>query len=463
MILRLFTTILLAIGMAIALTHHSIANTKYSASKTNHAAAYLSARQAQKERDWLNASKYWGIVLKETPMESEIPHILSRAALTSLAAGEYETAIEYAQKNADEHKDALTVFDTMILSANAVNQGDMKRFNKLLDSIDDEAFQQLVVPTIKNYMEKADGSEKIRYATALMDLAKLFLSEGREDSTLLFARLSAFLDPASGEINALLGDSLFSSADYDQAIIHYKRVTGDIEAYTRSRLLAARALRHLDRNDEAIKMLKDLSKETESADVLYELADYYRLDKDYKQAEKGYSYLISSFGEGDIPQRYAYAYYLRGIAKERNGHWDDAVKDFQKALDVFPENADILNYLGYGWIDRGENIEEAENMIRKALEIKPNDGYITDSLGWALYKKGEYEEAVKYLERAVELEPYDPIINDHLGDAYWEANRKQEARYQWKRALNYYTDDTPPELSLATIEQKLEQGLDQKK
>ena len=126
-----------------------------------------------------------------------------------------------------------------------------------------------------------------------------------------------------------------------------------------------------------------------------------------------------------------------------------------KALEYFPDDAHILNYLGYGWIDRDKNIDQGIKMIRHALKIEPNDGYITDSLGWALYKKGQYEEAVTTLEQAVELVPYDPVLNDHLGDAYWRVGRRQEARFQWRRALSL----DPEREEIGKIETKIETGL----
>jgi tetratricopeptide (TPR) repeat protein len=126
------------------------------------------------------------------------------------------------------------------------------------------------------------------------------------------------------------------------------------------------------------------------------------------------------------------------------------------ALEMKPGQPLVLNYLGYSWIDRGENLERGLKMIEKAVELRPEDGYIVDSLGWAHYRMGDYAGAVQYLEKATELVPEDPTINDHLGDAYWQTGRLVEARYQWRRALQF----GPQENEVKPIEAKLERGLD---
>jgi Flp pilus assembly protein TadD len=158
---------------------------------------------------------------------------------------------------------------------------------------------------------------------------------------------------------------------------------------------------------------------------------------------------------GKVESYHWSVFYSRGIALERSKQWKRAETDFLKALDLEPKQPYVLNYLGYSWVDQGLNLDRAQKMIEQAVELRPNDGYIVDSLGWAHYRLGRYEEAVKELERAVELRPEDPVINDHLGDAYWKVGRRLEARFQWLRArsLNPETD------VLAGIEKKLKEGL----
>ena len=143
------------------------------------------------------------------------------------------------------------------------------------------------------------------------------------------------------------------------------------------------------------------------------------------------------------------------MSYERSKKWKNAENDFLLALELYPSQPLVLNYLGYTWIDLGINLEKAESFIEKAVKLRPNDGYFIDSLGWAYYRKGAYRKAVEELEKAVALVPNDPIINDHLGDALWRSGYKNEAIFQWNRALLY-----KPEVDLLeNIKLKLRNGL----
>jgi tetratricopeptide (TPR) repeat protein len=190
-----------------------------------------------------------------------------------------------------------------------------------------------------------------------------------------------------------------------------------------------------------------------SYDAWITKADFLRDAKHFVEAADAYSHALALVPQPD--RNHAMLFYFRGIAYERAGIWDKAEADFRKSLALSPDQANVLNYLGYSMIEKRINIPEAMDMIRKAVELKPNDGYIVDSLGWAHYHMGEYEEATKHMERAVELRPEDPIINDHLGDAYWRAGRRLEAKFQWQHAR----DNKPEPADLAKIEKKLKEGL----
>jgi Flp pilus assembly protein TadD len=146
-------------------------------------------------------------------------------------------------------------------------------------------------------------------------------------------------------------------------------------------------------------------------------------------------------------------YFSRGIARERLQRWPEAEADLQRALELAPEQPDVMNYLGYTWIDRGERLQEGLAMVQRAVELRPHSGAIIDSLGWAYFRLGDYTQALEHLERAVELEPADPTLNDHLGDVYWRLDRRIEARFQWQRALTLDPDN--PE----AIQAKLANGL----
>jgi tetratricopeptide (TPR) repeat protein len=148
-------------------------------------------------------------------------------------------------------------------------------------------------------------------------------------------------------------------------------------------------------------------------------------------------------------------YYQRGIAYERLKEWPKAEPNFRTALVLQPDQPQVMNYLGYSWVDMNMNLDQALDLIRKAVDLRPGDGYIVDSLGWAYYRLGKFEDAVRELEKAVALKPDDAVLNDHLGDAYWRAGRKLEATFQWAHAR----DMKPDEDVMAKVQKKLAEGL----
>ena len=154
--------------------------------------------------------------------------------------------------------------------------------------------------------------------------------------------------------------------------------------------------------------------------------------------------------------RYWVLFFTRGICHEMTGDYIASEADFRQALVLNPEQPQVLNNLGYSLVEQRRNLDEALGMIERAVELQPDSGYITDSLGWVFYRLGRYDEAVAPMERAIELLPNDPIINDHLGDVYWMVGREREARFQWERALSF----EPTEEDAERIRLKLEIGLD---
>ena len=179
-----------------------------------------------------------------------------------------------------------------------------------------------------------------------------------------------------------------------------------------------------------------------------------RRDEQYAEAAVAYDGALALIPD---PESHHWPlFYQRGISYERSKQWDKAEADFRKALDLQPDQPLVLNYLGYSWVEMRKNLAEAQAMIEKAVEQRPEDGYIVDSLGWVLYRLGDFPGAVKHLERAVELRPVDPVINDHFGDALWQVGRRIEARFQWKRALSFEPEDK----DAIRIRKKLAQGLD---
>jgi tetratricopeptide (TPR) repeat protein len=295
---------------------------------------------------------------------------------------------------------------------------------------------------------------KAGMAETMFSIAGWLNDEQTIDAALIYAQLALMLKKDFDAGQLLLGDIYESTARYDKAIEAYDQISKSSVLHEKAAIEIAVNLHQLQRSEEALEKISTvLSTNSKSYDAWITKADFLRDAKRFLEASEAYSKAIALLAKLD--RSHAPLFYFRGIAYERAGLWDKAEADFRKSLELSPDQANVLNYLGYSMIDKRINLAEAMEMIRKAVELKPNDGYIVDSLGWAHYQMGEYEEAAKHLERAVELRPEDPIINDHLGDAYWRAGRRLEAKFQWQHAR----DNKPEPADLAKIEKKLKEGL----
>jgi tetratricopeptide (TPR) repeat protein len=206
---------------------------------------------------------------------------------------------------------------------------------------------------------------------------------------------------------------------------------------------------------DGILKLKALSAmQPKEADVWTALGDLFRSSDQYQEATAAYDKAIAGIPAGD--RRLTGLYYARGVSFERSNRWADAERDFQAALKINPDRADVLNYLGYSWIEKGQNLDQAVSMLEKARALRPMDGFIADSVGWAYFRLGRYQDAVRTLEEAVQLAPGAADVNDHLGDAYWRVGRKIDARYQWQHALAM----NPDAKEKPVLERKLQFGMD---
>lgn len=281
------------------------------------------------------------------------------------------------------------------------------------------------------------------------NVARLLNREQLRTEALLFIRMALDLAPDDAGAKFSLAQLLEARERGDLAIEAYEKVDPQSPYSWYARLGVADVLHARGESDEAIRLLRAMSSERpERADAPRALADLLRITERFDGAVAAYDLAVKRM-DGDPDWGLLYT---RGIALERAKRWDRAEQDFLKALDVSPEQPLVLNYLGYSWVEQGVQLERARKMIETAVEKRPRDGYITDSLGWVLYRLGDFENAVVHLERAVALEPGDPVINDHLGDAYWVVGRKLEARFQWLRSLSLEPDrDTE-----AVLRQKLD-------
>ena len=302
-------------------------------------------------------------------------------------------------------------------------------------------------------------------ATAKDGLAEVFfniagvLAQGRSsDLALIYGRLALRLKPSFPLAQLLLGGLLESLSRGADAIIIYNQVSPQSALHWSARLSRASILDEMGRTEEAITLLQQMAVERKDRfEPLTRMGDLYRSKKKFEKAINAYNWALKRINTSD--ETHWSLFYARGIAFERTKNWQYAERDFLRALELSPEQPLVLNYLGYSWVDRGVNLSRAKNLIARAVELRPNDGYIVDSLGWVLYRLGDFAGATKHLERAVILRPEDPTINDHLGDAYWRVGRKFEARFQWKRALSL----DPEKEQIPVIRKKFRDGLNGQK
>ncbi|HJR20589.1 MAG TPA: tetratricopeptide repeat protein [Dongiaceae bacterium] len=291
-------------------------------------------------------------------------------------------------------------------------------------------------------------------AIAYTQVAMELMADDYNGDAMWLTHLALDLDPKLDIAALALGD-LHRQADHlDQAIAAYNQVPDSSIFRRPSQLSIAESYRRQEKFAEAESLLRKLM-DGDKADIsaAQQLGQLLRSNKKFEEAAKVYGVAIDRLGTLE-PEDWQLFYY-RGISYERAKQWPPAEKDFQKALELSPDEPYVLNYLAYTWVERRENLDQALKMLEKAVSQRPEEGFIIDSLGWAHYMLGRYPEAVGELERAVALAPTDPVLNDHLGDAYWKVGRQQEARFQWSRALSF---DPEPDQA-PKLQQKLEQGL----
>jgi tetratricopeptide (TPR) repeat protein len=292
-------------------------------------------------------------------------------------------------------------------------------------------------------------------AEALYGIGATLTRRGGEDLALVYLQLALYLQPNHSMALLSLADLYESVKKPQMAIKVYERVPANSPLKKNAQIQLATNLDTADRSDEAIKILKGVTAEDpKDIEAIMALGNIERGRKKFADCAETYTKGIEAMPAAAEKNAWV-TYYYRGICEERSKQWSKAEADMRKALEMQPEQPHVLNYLGYSWIDQGINLDEGMKMIKRAVDQRPDDGYIVDSLGWAFYRIGNFEDAVKNLERAIDLKPEDPTINDHLGDAYWRVGRTLEAKFQWAHAR----DLKPEPEELPKIEAKIENGL----
>jgi tetratricopeptide (TPR) repeat protein len=278
--------------------------------------------------------------------------------------------------------------------------------------------------------------------------------DGGEEMAAVYLQLALFLEPKAELPLLTLASLQGQMKNYEKSVDILGRIAAESRLKPMVDIQIGRYYSLLSKFDESRRALEaSLEKAPKDVDAILALGDVLRSNKKFAEAAEVYSRAVALNPQ---PQKSDWSiYYYRGICYERTKQWPKAEADFFKALELNPNEASVLNYLGYSWIDMGLNLDKGLDLVRQAVELKPDDGYIVDSLGWAYYRLGRYDDAVRELERAVLLRPEDPVINDHLGDAYWHVGRQLEATFQWRHSV----DLKPEPEDLTRIQKKLKEGL----
>jgi tetratricopeptide (TPR) repeat protein len=358
-------------------------------------------------------------------------------ALMAEAAGDTELALDLAGRAFEAEPYVARMAE--VYARMLANSGDTDAALDVLNAFEAEGMSHPIVDLVRQTIES--GRRPGVFATSVqVGAAEMFhgigvaLSrDGSSDLALVFLRLGTYLDPSADAIAMALGQLLDDAGQHEAANGIYDAIPVKSALKPMAVVRVAQNLDATGDRAEAIRRLKNIvATRPDDLDAVSVLGDLLRYDEDYLAAAEAYGKALEISG-GESPADWRF-YYVRGIAYERASEWAKAEADFLKALELNPEQPQVLNYLGYSWIDQDMHLERALGMIETAVEAQPQDGYIVDSLGWAFYKLDRMDEAVETLERAVMLLPSDPEINDHLGDAYWKVGRKLEARFQWNIA-----------------------------
>ena len=269
-------------------------------------------------------------------------------------------------------------------------------------------------------------------AQALMAPAAALMSERQSQAALVYLRFVLRLDPKREEATLMLADLLNQTGDKAGAREAYASIPPASSRYVQARSRLAWSYQEEDK-PRALKLAQETAAaRPDDMEAQLVVADMLRVNQQYDASIAVLDRMIAQAGARADWR----LHYMRGAAHERAGRWTEGEKDLERALALKPDEAELLNYLGYAWVSRGENVQKAMEMIQKAVSQQPDNGAYVDSLGWAHYQLGDYKAAVGKLERAAELEAGDAEINDHLGDAYWKVGRKDEARFKWRAVLS---------------------------
>jgi tetratricopeptide (TPR) repeat protein len=315
----------------------------------------------------------------------------------------------------------------------------------------------------ENYAIYHKGGVNKALSMAFNGFAGAMLAENATDSALLFARMSQYLDKDYVPALLMIGDIFQYYDQNDRAIAIYTKIPFENPSHDDVISKKSDLFIKQEQFQNALDIVNiALEKKPGHAHFHYQKGNILRSMKDYSASIVSYNRAeeLGKNQDGELARDLWPLYYARAISYELSDQWERAEQNLMTALDKFPNSPLVLNYLGYAYADRNIHLDKAKKYISMAVMAAPNDPYITDSMGWILYRMGEYESALKYLERAIKMRPYHMVINDHLGDVYWKLGRKLEAHYMWKRAYDYFDPDDEEQARMIDVtKRKLKEGL----
>ena len=402
-------------------------------------------------------------ILKKEPNFKSLYHI--QAGMLNDYLGRVAEAQKHYEVIINEESTEMSFRTLQIIANFYIRNGQKDKAVALVNRYNDD---RLFIDMLRNLAantQKADpkntapilSSANIGFSESLFSIASNMrqISAG-VDIAHIFICLSIYANPNYDIGKLLLADILESREMYAEANEVYDEIPPSSESYNSIQIKKAANYVMLQDYKAAEILLTSLSEENpNSIQINMDLGDILRINGKYKEAITYYTRAISALKRED--SNTWVLYYALGIAYEQSGDWNSAETNLKKALDKSQNHYYVQNYLGYSWLKRGENIEDAFTLIVDAYNQAPEDGHITDSLGWAFYKIGKYDKAVAYLEKASETEPANALISDHLGDAYWQIGRKNEAVFQWKHTLKM-TDDSG-EVDMKQVQNKIDKGM----
>jgi len=306
--------------------------------------------------------------------------------------------------------------------------------------------------SIFNCKNEAHVSAEILYITA-----NALSSQSIYPLSNFYLNLAKFLNEDFHSYDTLLAENFYKIENFKEAKKIYNSLSKKGEAYSwYSAKQLARIYLQEEEKEKGIKIISDTYDNLVNKEIYetFDYAEFLKNNERFKESIKFYSEIISKV-KNNHPL-YAEATDGRGVAYERIGEWENAEKDLLASLKANPDQAYVINYLAYSWIEQGVKIEQSLSMLEKANKLRSNDPYIIDSLGWALFKLKRFKESKKYLQLAVRLMPGDPIVNDHYGDVLWKNGNEIQARYYWNYVLNL--EKAEDDLK-KVIEEKLTKGL----